>query len=208
MTERRAPSTARRSERARVAILEAAYDLLLDEGFLAMTIEGIAAKAGVGKQTIYRWWPSKSAVVFDAALHAGEQAADSGGLPDTGDLEADLRLVLHAIVDELRDERRSAAQRTIMVESMHDDELAEKVVEHILRPQLELTKERLRSAVRAGQLGPDTDVDTLPDALYGPIFYRWMLRTQPLTHTFADQILTTALGVHKMNQRTSRSGSD
>lgn len=196
MADRHVPSVARRSERARVAILEAAYDQLLDGGFLAMTIEGIAARAGVGKQTIYRWWPSKSAVVFDAALHAGEQAAEAGGLPDTGDLAADLRLVLRAIVDELRDERRSAAQRTIMVESMHDDALAEKVVEHILRPQLELTKDRLRSAVRAGQLAPDTDIDALPDALYGPIFYRWMLRTQPLTHAFADQILTTALATN------------
>jgi AcrR family transcriptional regulator len=193
VADQRVASTSRRSERARVAILEAAYDLLLDEGFLAMTIEGIAARAGVGKQTIYRWWPSKSAVVFDAALHAGEQAAEDGGLPDTGDLAADLRLVLHAIVDELRDERRSAAQRTIMVESMHDHALAEKVVEHILRPQLELTKDRLRSAVRAGQLGAATDIDALPDALYGPIFYRWMLRARPLDHAFADQILSTVL---------------
>lgn len=64
----RAPDTSRRSERSRRAILDAALALVGEAGYARTTIEGIAARAGVGKQTIYRWWPSKAAVLLDAFL--------------------------------------------------------------------------------------------------------------------------------------------
>src|ERR1700723_3980204 len=77
-----------RSEAARVAVLEAADDLLVELGFAGVTIEGIAAKAGVAKQTIYRWWDSKSDILFDALV---EDAAEFFTAPDHGSLAADLR---------------------------------------------------------------------------------------------------------------------
>src|SRR6202020_2268387 len=76
------------SEEARVAVLEAADDLLVERGFAGVTIEGIAAKAGVAKQTIYRWWDSKSDILFDALV---EDAEEFFTVPDHGDLGADLR---------------------------------------------------------------------------------------------------------------------
>src|SRR5688572_3560572 len=96
------PNTARRNETSRRAILTAAFDLLQEVGYAKLSIEGVAARAGVGKQTIYRWWPSKGAVLFDAFLMLSEGAeGEPPVLPDTGDLEADLTVVLRATVVEL-----------------------------------------------------------------------------------------------------------
>ena len=96
--ESRTPDSTRRSERSRRAIYDAALALVGEVGYAKATVEGIAARAGVGKQTIYRWWPSKGAVLLEAFLDLSDQAAraadDGQGMheiPDTGDLEADLK---------------------------------------------------------------------------------------------------------------------
>ncbi len=117
------------------AILTTALDLVGERGYAKLTIEGIAARAGVGKQTIYRWWPSKGAVLLDALLALSE---DSDGamqaLPDTGDLEADLQLVLRATVAELTDPRYDAPMRALAVEIAHDDALAGLWAERVDEP--------------------------------------------------------------------------
>src|SRR5262249_31881623 len=77
-TKGRAPG--RRSDRARVAVLNAADDLLVERGYAGVTIEGIAARAGVAKQTIYRWWPSKFEILMDTFL---EDAAGPPDIPPT-----------------------------------------------------------------------------------------------------------------------------
>src|SRR5690348_11960575 len=100
------PDAGRRNEASRKAILTAAFDLVGEVGFAKLSIEAIAARAGVGKQTIYRWWPSKGTVLFDAFLMLSEDhATGDPALPDTGDIEADLKTVLRATVDELNDAR-------------------------------------------------------------------------------------------------------
>ncbi|HST43532.1 MAG TPA: helix-turn-helix domain-containing protein, partial [Conexibacter sp.] len=86
----RAPDPARRSESSRRAVLAAADALIAEVGYRRLTIEAIAARAGVGKQTIYRWWPSKGAVVFDAFLARFEGGAEAPDWPDSGDLERDV----------------------------------------------------------------------------------------------------------------------
>src|SRR5277367_324621 len=85
-TKGRAPH--RRSDRARVAVLHAADDLLVERGYAGVTIEGIATRAGVAKQTIYRWWPSKFEILMDTFL---EDAAGALQIPDTGTVAGDLR---------------------------------------------------------------------------------------------------------------------
>ena len=106
---RTAPNATRRSQPARRAILAAALDQVAEVGYAQLSIEGIAAAAGVGKQTIYRWWPSKGAVLLDSLLALSEgQDGEVMALPDTGDLEADLKLVLRATVDELTDPATTA----------------------------------------------------------------------------------------------------
>src|ERR1700742_2564 len=82
----RAPQ--RRNEQARLAVLHAADDLLAERGFAGVTIEGIAARAGVAKQTIYRWWPSKVDVLLDTLIDDSQEGL---AVPDTGSAVEDAR---------------------------------------------------------------------------------------------------------------------
>ncbi|MCF3104428.1 TetR/AcrR family transcriptional regulator [Streptomyces roseoverticillatus] len=188
----KAPDASRRSERSRRAILDAALELVGESGFAKLTIEAIAARAGVGKQTIYRWWPSKAAVLFEACVPEGIDPA-SIELPDTGDVVADLKTVLRATVDELNDARLDAPTRALTAETANDPELGRALTEKVLEPQLQAYVRRLRAAQEAGQVDPDTDLRIALELLVGPLFHRWQTRTLPLTHAYADTVVDLAL---------------
>ncbi|MGC7103029.1 TetR/AcrR family transcriptional regulator [Amycolatopsis lurida] len=195
MPAKAAPNPSRRSQASRQAILAAALDLVGEVGYTKLSIEGIAAAAGVGKQTIYRWWPSKGSLLFDAFLTlAGDGQDDAtAGLPDTGDLEADLKLVLRATVAELNDPRYDLPMRALHTEIVHDPALAADYAKRLDGPMRELKKDRLRAAQRAGQLAEDVDLDVAVDLLFGPMLNRWLQRTGPLTPQYADHVVDTAL---------------
>ncbi|MER7128096.1 TetR/AcrR family transcriptional regulator [Streptosporangium saharense] len=195
MTTRRqsTPNAARRSDTSRRAILTAAFELVGEVGYAKLSIEGIAARAGVGKQTIYRWWPSKGAVLFDAFLVLGEGADGEAALPDTGDLEADLKTVMRATVDELNDQRFDEPMRALSTEISHDPDLAAVYRERLDGPMREIKKRRLEAAQRAGQLAEDLDLDVAIDVLWGPLLNRWLQRTGPLTPEYTDKLIETAL---------------
>ncbi|TWF80070.1 TetR family transcriptional regulator [Pseudonocardia hierapolitana] len=187
------PDPSRRSERSRRAILTAATDLVHEVGYRKLTIEAIAARAGVGKQTIYRWWPSKGAVVLDGFLAAVNENPDDLSLPDTGDVAADIRGVVRAIVAELADPTLSGTTRALMTEMQDDPEFADMVRERLLGPQLQAIADRLRAAQEAGQLRADLDVPVAVELLVGPLYHRWLLRTAPLTEAYADTVTELAL---------------
>jgi AcrR family transcriptional regulator len=187
------PDASRRSERSRRAILAAATDLVHEVGYRRVTIEAIAARAGVGKQTIYRWWPSKGAVVLDGLLAAVNEDPDDLSLPDTGDVSADIRGVVRAIVDELADPKLSGTTRALMTEMQEDAEFADMVRERLLGPQLRAIADRLSAAQQAGQLRADLDLPVAVELLVGPLYHRWLLRTAPLTEAYADTVTDLAL---------------
>ncbi|MER6998278.1 TetR/AcrR family transcriptional regulator [Streptomyces sp. NPDC000410] len=194
MAETKTPDASRRSERSRRAIFDAALALVAEVGYTRTTIEGIAARAGVGKQTIYRWWPSKAAVLLDAFLDLAEQAAQGETeIPDTGDLEADLKLVLRATVDEMNSPAYDGPARALAAETVVSPELGAQFVERLLEPQLELYVRRLRAAQDAGQVRTDVDPRVALELFTGPLAHRWMMRTLPLTHDYADKIVEYAL---------------
>ena len=188
------PDPARRNESSRRAVLTATLDLLQEVPYARLSIEGIATRAGVGKQTIYRWWPSKAAVLFDAFLllsEAGEGEAPQ--LPDTGDLRADLTLVLRATVAELNDPRLAEPMRALATEVAHDESLAAAYHERLDAPLREAKRARLRSAQEAGELADDLDLDVAADIIWGPVLNRWLQRSGPLTDEYVDVLLGTAL---------------
>lgn len=183
---------ARRSEASRRAILSAAFELVGEIGYARLTIEGIAARAGVGKQTIYRWWPSKGAVLFDAFLALSEDADGDPALPDTGDLDADLKLVLRATVAELVDPRYDRPMRALSAAMLDDPALAAEYEQRLELPMGEIKRARLAGARDAGQLPADVDLDLAVELLWGPLRSRWQSRGE-LTPAFADAVVDTVL---------------
>lgn len=194
MTPRATPDATRRNERSRVAILTATRELISQVGYAKLTIEAIAARAGVGKQTIYRWWSSKGAVVFDSllALSEGPDGEDIA-LPDTGDVEADLKAVLRATATEFSDPDFEAPIRALHTEIINDPDLAAVYREKMEQPMNEAKKERLRNAQRAGQIAADADLDLFLEVLHAPFTQRWLTRSGPLDADFADALVDTAL---------------
>lgn len=191
---RRTPDNARRNQATRQAILDAALELVSEVGYAKLSVEGIAARAGAGKQTIYRWWPSKGAVLFDALLALSEgQEGETGELPDTGDLEADLRAVLRATAEELNDPRYGEPMRALTVEVLVDPDLAADYQRRLEEPVREMKRRRLRSAQEAGQLSPKLDLDVAVDMIWGPVRNRWLHRDGPLTEDYVDVVVRTAL---------------
>lgn len=185
------PAT-RRSHRARSAILAATTELIGEVPYAKLTIEAIAARAGVGKQTIYRWWPSKGAVVFEAMLES-DSGPEGLTLPDTGDIATDLRALLYGAIAALTDPRGEAFLRAMSVEIQQDAELAATYRERLLLPQRAAVATRLTAAIAAGELRPDIDIEVAIDLLLGPLQTRWSLGLGGLTPAYADAVLTATL---------------
>ena len=176
-TSPRRPHTGRRrNDAARDAILDAAFRLLAAPGTEGVTIEAIAAEAGVGRQTIYRWWPTKGAVVADALMrHARVVVPDR----DTGSFAGDLAAFLTDTFAGLESESYAQALREIVAAAQTD--------EHVARVLADFTAVR-RAALRSllargqarGELARDADLDMLVDMAYGMLYYRLLVRHAPL----------------------------
>ena len=132
--------------------------------------------------------------LLDALLALGE-AGDGqlAALPDTGDLEADLKLVLRATVDEVNQPRYDEPMRALSTEVLHDPALAAAYAERLDGPLKHLKKERLRSTQRSGELADDLDLDLAIELVWGPLRIRWLDRSGPLTAAYADTLVETAL---------------
>ncbi|MGW8553349.1 TetR/AcrR family transcriptional regulator [Streptomyces tubercidicus] len=181
------PDSSRRSERSRRAIFDAALALVGEVGYDKLTIEGIASRAGVGKQTIYRWWPSKAAVLLDAFTEGVDEY--SAGLPDTGDLAADLKFVLHATTDEFNDPAFQAPYRALAAAGANDEELSRTFVARLMEPGIRVYVERLRAAQEAGEVADDIDVRIAVEMLLSPFSQRWLMRSGELTYDFVDTLV-------------------
>ncbi|ORV45981.1 hypothetical protein AWC02_11615 [Mycolicibacter engbaekii] len=163
------PDPSRRNEHSRRAILEASLALVGELGYDNVSIEAIAKRAGCGKQTIYRWWPSKGAVVLDAATESLNPVVV---FPDTGDIVTDLRAQLMGILDLIASTSFGAAYRGVIAAGQSDPSLLRAVFDRIIEPNITGFSERAALAQQRGEMRPDADVTTLRDVLYGVIEYR------------------------------------
>lgn len=190
-TQPRTPNPARRNEATRQAILDAALDLVVASGFDGLSVESIAKRAGVGKQTIYRWWPSKGAVLLDAFTeHRVEDRASVSvlGALDTGDFPKDLRRVLRDTIRAFATPTWEAPYRAITIAIQSDPELAAQTTERLVGPSLNDVRVWLARAQVRGQVRAELDLDVAVEMLLGPLFHRWLLRTAPLTDAYADSL--------------------
>jgi AcrR family transcriptional regulator len=176
----------RRSESARQAVLEAADDLLVAKGFAGVTMEGIAASAGVAKQTVYRWWPSKTDVLVDAFL---QDAAQDLVPPDHGDVERDLRAHLRRLADFLSRSDSGAVFRALIGQAQHDPTFAAAFRTRYLDEQRRRDRLPLDRAAQRGQIPATFDAAAELDQMVGPIYYRVLVTGEPVDQQFTDHLV-------------------
>lgn len=179
------PHTGRhRNEAARSAILNAALELLGESGSEGLTIDAIAAAAGVGKQTIYRWWPSKGAVVLEAMT---ERAGIEAPVPDCGSVTEDLTSFLAATFRNASKSSVSRSLRFVMAEAQHDPQAAEVLGEFTAERRNSLRVILERGQAR-NELSKGADVDLLIDQAFGFLWYRMLVGHAPLTRRMATAL--------------------
>ena len=174
-----------RSPETRAKILKAAYEMLNEEGFMDLTIEGVAAKAEVGKPTIYRRWKTKAALAMDAFLEAVNPEI---AFPDTGSAKEDFREQMYKIV-WLMNSSRGEVLANVIGCGQADDELIAAFRENWLIPRREDAKRIFQRGVERGELREGIDAEVAIDSLYSPLFYRLLLKHQPLTEKFVNELV-------------------
>ncbi len=170
MVTRREPGRPR-SEASRQAILTAALELLHEVGYARLTIEGIATAAGVGKQTIYRWWRSRAEVLLEAGAGDARLALR---VADQGSYAADLRELLHACLRLAQRPAQVALLRALNAEALLDEAFAELLQEAVAQPWGAAVDELLERARARGDL-PDRPDPQLAAQLVRATAWRWVL---------------------------------
>lgn len=137
-------------------------------------------------------------MLLDAFMDLGEQAARAAGqepyeIPDTGDLAADLKLVLRATVDELLDPAFEVPSRALAAEGLVNERLGAEFVARLLEPQLQLYVRRLRSAQAKGDVRRDIDPRIALELFVSPLAQRWLQRTAPISYDYTDTLVDYAL---------------
>ena len=178
-----------RSPETRAKILKAAYEMLNEVGFMDLTIEGVAARAKVGKPTIYRRWKTKAALAMDAFL---EVINPEITFPDTGSVKEDFREQMLKLVKLMKSSRGEVLASVIGC-GQADEELIAAFRENWLIPRRKDAKQIFQRGVDRGELKKGIDAEVAIDALYSPLFYRLLLKHQPLTNEFVDELVDVVI---------------
>ncbi|WP_338757925.1 TetR/AcrR family transcriptional regulator [Nocardia vulneris] len=186
---RRVRSGNQRDEAARLAVLHAADDLLVEHGFAALTVEAIARRAGVAKQTIYRWWPSKVEILLDTLI---EDSAKHFPVPVEKPTAAGIRAYLRDFARFVARDPAGKVLLALLAQAQHDPGTAARVQARYLGPRRAVERELLARAVEAGEIAPVLGPDAVLDALVGPLVYRAMTGAsipRDLVDTLVDRLL-------------------
>jgi AcrR family transcriptional regulator len=179
-----------RSDDSRNAILKAAYEILRERGFAGFTIEGVAAQAGAGKATIYRWWQSKGALAIEAFLLAVVPRIEK--LVETSSAIADLRNQVQLTASIYRG-RVGQLLRELIALGQEDSDTSRALRTEFVHPRREAALKLLARAREAGEIAPNTDIEVLADVLWGPIFHRLLVSHMPIDRKFIDSLLDLVL---------------
>jgi AcrR family transcriptional regulator len=177
-----------RSAEAHAAILAATLDLLVEQGFNGLTMESVAARAGVGKATVYRRWPSKVPLVVEALRAAG---AERVAVPASGSLEADLRQLLADLMAALSGP--ASVLPLLVTEAWREPALGEAFRQELVQRRRSVVHQILQQGQKRGELRPDLDLETAVDAVVAVVYYRLLVSGAPLGADLArclvDQLL-------------------
>lgn len=179
----------RRDEAARLAVLHAADDLLVEHGFAALTVEAIARRAGVAKQTIYRWWPSKVEILLDTLI---EDTGKHLPVPTETPTAEGIRDYLRAFARFVTRDPAGKVLLALIAQAQHDPGTAQRFHERYLGPRRILERDLLARAIDAGAIAPRLSPDATIDALVGPIVYCALTGT-PVPRDLVDTLIADLL---------------
>lgn len=174
-----------RSEKKRQVILRTATALLKEQGISAMTIEAVAARSGVAKTTIYRWWPTKGALAMEGFL---AEMSPRLAYPDTGSTLEDLKRQFLLVVKIFRSTPGQVIA-SLLGEAQRDPETMAAFREGYVQPRRDVGKAVFRRGIERGELRPDLDIEAAIDAFYGPLYYRLMIGPSQLTERWANNFV-------------------
>ncbi|MGJ3253119.1 MAG: TetR/AcrR family transcriptional regulator [Elainellaceae cyanobacterium] len=184
-----------RSVESEQAILAAAWRLLQQGSVHQASIEAIAREAGVGKATIYRWWPSRAAVIVDAFLDQVETVLP---FPEAATATEALTRQMAQLVKVFQDDvGRIVAQ--IIAEGQFDPVALESFRDRFLIPRREAARRVILQGVESGEFDPQLDPDLAMDILYGPIYYRLLVQHLPLDKAFAAALSQRAIACLRLS---------
>jgi len=183
-----------RSELARASIMAATRDLLREEGYDRVTIVDIAARARVGKQTVYRWWPSKAAIVTECVLE-GMVEFTLITAPATGVTAADLTAWLEASHSRIASPDTAPLLRALTAAAATDDGAAARMAERFTGPLRDAINDTLHAGIAAGQIRPDADAAAIADLLVGSLMYASQTRDDTAATRVPEVISTILRGI-------------
>jgi len=173
-----------RSAEAGSRILEVATALLAERGLAGMSMEEVAARAGVGKATVYRRWPSRGALALDAFVTEFQSQLP---LPDTGTLRGDLQASLRSWVRAVNETRAGPMLAGLIAEAQRDPKLAVAWRERVFNPLRAHHRAILDAAVQRGEVPPSTDAELVLDLVFGAGYHRLLHGHLPLDDRFANR---------------------
>jgi AcrR family transcriptional regulator len=176
----------RRSARSHRAVLESALALVREQGYAAVTIDGIAARAGVSKATIYRWWNHKSAILVEAFLTSVHPQI---AFPDSGSAREDLVAQATSLARVLSDPVLGSLFVSLLGEALHDRDLATSLRDGWQTPRRVAGVEVIERAMARNELPADTDPELVLDGVYGPLYLRLLFGHAPLDESSLRQIV-------------------
>lgn len=177
-----------RSEGTKKAILSASYDLLLEIGFKAITVEGIAERAGVSKATIYKWWSGKAAVVLDGFFDATEEQLQ---IPDTGSAREDIFIQANTLAAFLTSEKGRVITEFI-AEGQFDKNIADEYRSRYFKPRRLIARQILERGILRGEIRKNIDIELTVDLIFAPIFYRLLAVGGSLDTSYIKNIISLA----------------
>jgi AcrR family transcriptional regulator len=185
-TRHRAGPGRKRSDESRRAILTATLELVGEVGYGGLTIEGIAARSGTGKQTIYRWWPSKADVVLDASATIADLHVP---VDDRGSYAADLRAFLTASYALARKRQMADVLRALMAEAQIDPEFGARFQSAFLQRRRDALGVVIERARQRGDLSLSPSPGLAADIVFGTIWYRVLATHQRLDQKLVDELV-------------------
>jgi AcrR family transcriptional regulator len=173
-----------RSEKARKAVIRSTLALLNRIGFHELSIEAVAAHAGVGKATVYRWWANKGELVIDAFVSAVEKELR---FPSAGPVLQSIHVQMRRWAVIFRSPLGQIVA-TVIGAGQSEPDILEAFRSHWVEPRRVEARRLLKLAMKNGEIRADLDPDTVLDLLYGPLYIRLLLKHAPLNEEFVDTV--------------------